>query len=235
MHCFRRPVINYPKPKTKPRPSSGVFIPGGSAIDSSDPRKSTRKKVDLSVPRLTGRGQGNVIDMDIDGTSATCASKVNNIPRRKGAQEIKAEIDEINFRNKHYRPAHTQAVSSEAEKDRFVQICEFKGGKGLPTQVIPAAREAPFERIERMKEERRMDEVRAKHRKNPSLAGVAPSALSTMESLKMQISREVTERCNHLEDLRELGVLNRQKEAEMKADIAFRVKELNRLERLEET
>ncbi len=226
-HFYRRPVINYPKPRTKARPPPGQFIPGGSKADSSDPRKATKRNVDVAVPRLKGATVKveDQVNMEIDAGSSRFAP---HIPRRKNAGEIKAELDEIQMRQRYYRPAHVKAVSSDSEKDRLAQICEYKGGKGLPSQVIVPAREAPFERAGRLKEEERMEKVRAKHRK--SGPAVAPTPMSAAEELKMQISREVSERCDYLEEMKSMGALDPQKERAIKQEISFRVNELKRLE-----
>jgi hypothetical protein len=119
-----RPKINYPKPKGKPnsRAPTEPFLPGGAKAGASDPRKVTRVDKKVTVPSVGGGSS----------LSRTYA-KVDIIPHRRSEKNSKAEIDEIMMRQFHYRPAHVVALSTDAEKEKYSQICTFKGGKGCLT------------------------------------------------------------------------------------------------------
>lgn len=118
-----KPNINYPKPKQRKAAPPPVFIPGGAKHNAVDPRKSTRREVNIEVPVPTG------------GRRAQKFHQVDFIAHRKSADVMKNEIAEIKMRQTHYRPANSQAYSSDAEKDKFAQICQYKGGKALPEEL----------------------------------------------------------------------------------------------------
>ena len=49
-----KPTISYPKVKTKPSTERPAFIPGGGKTEA-DPRKATRKMVDVNIPAVGKR------------------------------------------------------------------------------------------------------------------------------------------------------------------------------------
>lgn len=220
----RRPAVVYPKLKTKPRSAPQTFIPGGSKLDASDPRKSTKRRVAVPAPRLTGRPGNSEYSDSIDAELGVG----RYIPSRRSASEIKAELDEIEMRRRHYRPAHVQPISSDKEKERLAQICEYKGGKGLPAEMVGAVMEAPFERANRLREVDRIEKVRAKYRTSVPVAPAAP--LSHSEIMKQQITGEINERIDYLEEMRLVGGIDRRKETQLKSEVAQRLTELKRLE-----
>ena len=60
----------------------------------------------------------------------------------------------------------------------------------------------------------------------------APAApLSHSEVLKQQITDEINERCDYLEDMRNLGKVDRAKERAIKAEVSQRVEELKKMEK----
>ena len=123
-----RPVINYPKPKSKKFEPHPTFIPGGASHNATDPRKTTRNYVNIDIPIPTG------------GKMRTKFSMVDAIPKRRGEETIQKEMDDIRMRQAYYRPAHSQATSSDMEKDKLAQICQYKGGKGLPEELTVSIR-----------------------------------------------------------------------------------------------
>lgn len=210
-----KPQITYPKFKTKPRKPSEPFLPCGSKVDATDPRKSTRRDVKIDVPKLSKKAQSVAL--------------VDCIPHRRSESLSRAEIAEINMRQAHYRPAHIKAVSTDSEKDRLNQICSYKGGKGLPTELTQPVGEAPYELEAKRKEQERLEKVRAKYRKGGTEVQTKPKPLSVTEQLMNQITEEITERCDHLRHLQEEGG-NARKIEVLKGEISQRVAELKRLE-----
>lgn len=168
-----KPKINYPKPKTKPSNLDHTrgFQYCGAKPEATDPRKSTRRDVKLNVPRLNGGRKSDSEPMGL----------IDIMPKRRNADKIKDEIDEIVMRNTNYRPAHTRNVTSDAEKDRYSQICTFKGGKGLPEGLTLPQGTAPFEMAAKRKEAENRDAVRNNRLgKMLLVCGCPPALLPTL-------------------------------------------------------
>jgi hypothetical protein len=225
-----KPKINYPKLQTKAKPlEHKTFIPGGGKIDAEDPRKATRRTVNLEVPKNFQEKRENVKPIDV-------------INRRRSADSIKAEMDEIKLRQTHYRPAHVKPISGAEEKERLNQIFTYKGGKGLPQELTHPMGEMPLEVESRRKEAERMDAVRIKRGLGPSAGTLAISGsngarrgsrgvLSENEQMQEMIRSEIEERREHLQEMQELGGLKPEKEKQMKLEIARKVAELEGLMR----
>jgi hypothetical protein len=209
-----RPQINYPKPKTKPRAAANdqPFLPCGKP-GAVDARKSTKREVNLTVPQV-GKAKRQTY------------SAIDCVPKRRNESLIKNEIDEIALRNSHYRPAHTRAVSTDAEKDKLSQICAYKGGKGLPTELIQPIGEAPFEAEARRKEADRMTKLREKYR--GSDAKPAPRALSHAEQMEVQLTQEINERCDYLDSVKDLDI-SPAEISKVRSEINQRVEQLKRM------
>mmetsp|Transcript_21888 Transcript_21888/g.30100 ORF Transcript_21888/g.30100 Transcript_21888/m.30100 type:complete len:242 (+) Transcript_21888:167-892(+) len=206
-----KPKINYPKPKTVNFTPQKDFIPGGSKIDASDPRKVTRRSVSLAVPKVA--------------TKVTESLKpVDYIPKRRSAEKIKEELDDIAMRNTHYRPAHIKPTSSEYEKERLNQIFSFKGGKGLPEELTNPVGQTPMEVAERRKEDERIMALKEKRGMIKKVVSAAP--LSESEQMAQHIVREIDERRHHIEEMRSMGALRPAQEAALKAEIATKLIEL---------
>ncbi|CAE7829603.1 unnamed protein product, partial [Symbiodinium microadriaticum] len=157
-------------------------------------------------------------------------SAIDCVPRRRGEDTIRDEVDEIKLRRAHYRPAHTRAVSTDAEKDKYAQICSFHGGKGLPAEMIQPIGEAPFELEAKRKEAERMKKLQSKYRRGPDPAmATTPKQLSHREQLATQLTEEINERVEHLKEMTELGTTAREMAA-MRTEIAQRVADLKKLD-----
>ena len=208
-----RPAINYPKPKTKSFAPTGRFSNSGAL-----PVPATKKNVVVAVPKPTAPHAARAVPAPVD-----------LISRRKGADAIKAEMDEIQMRQAHYRGPLVREIG-DREKDRFAQICAFKGGKALPEELTCPAGEAPFEVAERRRERDRVQQVMM--RRNPAKYAPAPAApsLSDAEQLKEQIASEINERRQYLEEMRREN-LKGTDEAQLRGEISQRIAELQKLER----
>jgi Uncharacterised protein family (UPF0193) len=211
------PEINYPKPKQKAFQPSGKFLGAGTKVGARDPRQATRRDVAIVIPKPTG------------GSQVQRPAAVDCIARRRQADTIKAELDDIAMRISHYRPANTRAVD-EREKERFAQICTYKGGKALPEGLVLPVGDAPFELAQKRAEQERLAKVRAKRFPNSVPISHPTQPLTPSEQLKEQIAAEINERREHLAEMRELGI-KPQDERRIKQEIASRVSELERLER----
>jgi len=216
-----KPKINYPKLQTKKATEPPkLFLPGGGNPEAEDPRKATRKIVNIDVPKNFGREKGNSV------------KAIDVVYKRRSAESIKAEMDEMKQRQRHFRPAHVQPISGDAEKERLNQIFQFKGGKGLPQELTHPIGEMPLEVESRRKEMERMDAVRNKRgnalpRPAPTRHVKAP--LSEKEQFADHISKEIDERREHLLEMKELGMLKPEKERQLKNEIAQKLQELESL------
>ncbi len=221
-----KPKIQYPKLKmTNSNIPKKDWLPGGGNVDAVDPRKATRKPVHLNVPRLTG--QSSETNLDIDARRGLKA--IDIIPKRKGAEVIKHELDDIRMRQERYRPAFVKPVSVDAEKDRLNQIFTFKGGKALPTELTHPEGEMPMERIQKMKERERVEAIKIKRGLATLSAPTYSPVLSMQEQLAEQISEEINNRTKYLEEMKQLGSLKAADERRLKMEIASKVAELERL------
>jgi hypothetical protein len=216
-----RTKINYPVPKQKQCIEKKEFIPGGGKIDSTDPRKSTRRAVSLNVPKPTGRGGK-------ENDEFSSLKPVDFIPKRKSADSIKVEMDDIRLKQERYRPAHVKPISSEAEKERLSQICTFKGGKGLPQELTHLTGEMPLEAAQRAKERERIEAIRQK-RGLLAVQQKPEPVLSVNEQLAQQISREIEELTEHFEEMKTLG-LSKEKEGQLRHEISIKIQELNKVQ-----
>ena len=97
-----RPAVNYPKLKTK----GGEFQPA-SKYTSSGAKVvvPTKRNVSVAVPRLTGMPCGQE-------EQPTRRAPVDCIARRKQADKIKAEIDDIKMRDSYYRGPMTKVINT---------------------------------------------------------------------------------------------------------------------------
>ena len=194
-----RPKINYPKPKVAPKPLPSDFRCLGSKVDAVDPRKVTRRVVNVSVPKVGGGLKSN------DDYDQHSSRHVDMIPKRKNMDKIKEEMDDIVMRNNYYRPAYTQPISSDSEKDKLNQIFTFKGGKGLPEELTHPVGKAPFELEAIRKEKERVNLIREKRgfvKQKP----ITSTPLSENEQLAQQISHEIDERRSYLQEMKEIGI-----------------------------
>jgi hypothetical protein len=213
-----RTKINYPKPKAMQIVhDKKEFIPGGAKLNASDSRKATRRNVKVAVPKPVGNRHENQENI----------KPVDYIPRRRGVASIQQELDDIRMRQEHYRPAFVKPVSVVAEKDRLTQIFTFKGGKALPEELTMPVGEAPFEVQNRRKEIERLNTIRQKRGLTVVRSG-SQRAMSTDEEFAQQIQREIEERAQHLEDMRQIGLKPVQEKVMMR-ELAQRVDELQRL------
>jgi hypothetical protein len=224
-----KPKVRYPKPaqRKKAPPPSEPFLPGGARAGASDPRKATRVDKKVSVPAV-GRGGGG------GGGGGRAFSRVDFIPHRRSEGASKAEIDDIVMRQQHFRPAHVKAVSTDAEKEKYSQICTYKGGKGLPAEMIHPQGEAPFERAQKKQEADRMRQAREKHALKRGILPSAPArsapVLSHHENLATQISAEIQERCDYLDEMTAMGA-SAADMATVRGEISKRVAELKVIEK----
>lgn len=214
-----KPKINYPKPKQNKNPLPNKdFIPGGAKLTASDPRHATRKSVPVAVPKL-GKHHDEAENL----------KPVDLIAHRRGADVIKAQIDDIKMRQEHYRPAFTKPVSSEAEKERLRQICTYKGGKGLPEGFTLPVGTMPLELEEQKRERERLEAIRAKRGiKAPSRS--VPAALSVEEQMAEQLTSEIESLRQHIEEMKSIG-LKADQERRLKLQLSNKLDELSRLTR----
>ena len=151
---------------------------------------------------------------------------IDLVPKRKGMEEIKLEVNEIKKRNAGYRPAHTR-LRGDSEKDRLSQVFTHKGGSCLPNELTNPVSEAPFERMARMKKVQQM-ESRSSGPKSLNVQG----NVSHKENTANMLSSEIDERMDHIEAMKSLKSLTITEENRLKSEIAVRVQELQKLDGL---
>ena len=246
----QKPKVILPKPKTKALPLPSNFIPGGAGPNATgtyhtltnyaifindnnnlykDARKCTRKSVNIQVPKFSGRPAG----VDNEGQSFMKNHALLSIPRRRSEDVIRTEIEEIKFRQEHYRPGHMKVISSDAEKDRLSQVFIHHGAKTsiLPKAFVQPEGEAPFERVERMKEQALRDNFRIKRGLKPNNNIIMKQQLSVNEQFAEQLTTEINERNDFLQELRSSNKSNKpsQQELLLMSEISQRVRELKEL------
>lgn len=215
-----KPKINYPKIKVKENKPTEPFIPGGAKPTQTDPRKATRRDVKVAVPKPASK-------IGVTG------SMIDYVPHRKPEAAIKEEIDEIQMRKNYYRPAYVKPISSESEKDRLSQICEYKGGKALPSELIAPSRDTPLELKAKSEERERIEKV---YNKRSGISDTAKPAIrgpvSHEEEMIEQIISEIEERREYIRDMASMGSLSAADESRLKAEISKRVVEIERMQSL---
>lgn len=229
-----KPKINYPKPRVKTFEADKEkgFRYCGSNPSADDPRKVTRSDVKVNVPKLNG------------GRTRADYKQIEFVPKRRNAEKIQEEMDDITMRMQRYRPAHIHNISSDAEKERLSQINTYKGGKALPVGLTLPMGETPLERAEKVKEMGRMNAVKEKRMGLPA-GSIAlnkgsnkgdqgsrrPAAQSSDEMYAEQIVSEIEERRIYLEEGKELGIIKPGKERELRAEISSKLEELKKYEK----
>eukprot|EP01039_Chlorochromonas_danica_P001630 gene1622-1779_t len=223
-----RPRINYPKPTTRSSSSSSVisetkkdFIPGGAKLTAVDPRQSTKRAVKVAVPKPT-RGHSS----DVENIRP-----VDCIAHRRGADVIKAELEEIKMRQEYYRPAFTKAISSDNEKERLRQICTFKGGKALPQGCTLPVGEMPLEVEAKKKEAERIHSIKVKHGKAFSSSGTnagVTSSASVEDQLADQLTEEIDSLRQHIEEMKEIGISSSE-DRKLRLQLSHKMQELQRI------
>ncbi len=216
-----RPNIVYPKVKKSKPVDPGKWRPVSNLPGAVDPRKTTRRNVKVNVPK----GFGNKYEVP---------SLIDCISRRKNESNIKEEIEDIQMRQKHYRPAHTRLISGENEKEKLSQIFTHKGGVCLPEELRAIESEAPFEIERRIKKEKQMQARQAlvNQRKGlPSALDVMPTkVLGHSENMANQITQEIDERVDYLEAMKGMKQLQKQDEKRIQGEIRARIVELHKLQ-----
>ena len=227
-----KPIINYPKPKSKVvNEELKTFIPGGAKTGSSDPRKTTRRLANINVPKVGTHSSHSLANLD--GNENTFAVHGNYINRRKSADAIKIEIDDIRMKQNHYRPAYTQPFSSDAEKNRLSQIFTFKGGKALPEELTHPTGVMPLEMEAKKREAEQLQNLRMKrglHVIHDGNSRGPSKLLSDKEQLAEQISKEIDERVQHIQEMKEIGMLKPADERTIRAEIARKLEEIKSIQ-----
>ena len=132
-------------------------------------------------------------------------------------------------RQLHCRSAYMKPISTEDEKERLSQMCEYKGGKALPAELIAPPRDTPLEMQQKKKEKDRLAAIQMK-RSGAVHQTRQAVPLSATEQLAEQLSSEIDERRQHLEEMYVPG-LSPADEVRIKAEIFIRVAELQKLDR----
>ena len=201
--------VRYPRPAKK-EPST--FLPSQSFISSGNPSRATnpRPARKVAVPTFQHPSSG-------------ARAQIEVIPKRRSETAIRSELDDIKMRQAHYRPPLARRYVSEAEKERYREICAHKGGKVLPESCLPPPSETPLEIRQRLTERKRIEELKA--RRNP-LKFLPPSEPSVEDKLSQQVVDEIDERRAYLEEMRRLGALKPEVEEKLKSEIAIRLREV---------
>lgn len=223
-----KPKINYPVPKKAKNafdPNKQKFNPVNAKVvhGAQDPRKTTRRDTSsLLVPK---HFHGAAPNMELDS-----AGPISFIPHRRGASEIRLEMEKEQDRQRYYRPAQRRGIG-EDEKERYSQVCAYKGGKALMADLTPPPSDTPFELAAKIKMASMESKFRASRKGLSARDGnvhntVAAAPLTSNQLLSTQIQQEINERCEHLEQMREIGAISKNEIKALQADIKHRTLEL---------
>jgi hypothetical protein len=231
-----KPKINYPKPKIAKKsafdPTKQRFNPVNAPIvhGASDPKRTTTR--DTSNILVVPKGFNG-------GYKRKSYAPVDFISHRKSADEIRQEVNVVNERIKAYRPAGRKMIDNN-EKERYIQVCQYKGGKGLMEGIAAVPTLAPYEIAEKNK----FKEMEIKFRltrkglsqraeSNINIPQIT-SKLSEKDILANQIQCEINERCQHLEDMQNMGkgAMSKKDITVIQNEIKSRTLELIKLEGL---
>jgi hypothetical protein len=151
-------------------------------------------------------------------------------------------------------PPIKKAIHTEAEKRRLQAAFQFKGGKALPEELTLAPIEGhiPLSVVTGTKRGMRQQSGGSHRDPSPIMTSAdlerqavhdlilevcsdviaqSPAPVNTSGGFLAfpQISEEISERQKHLEDMKRLGSLTREREGTLLSEISQRVAELNRL------
>lgn len=206
--------INYPKLSKKKFEPTKRFTSSGAKVHEPSGRKAV-----VAVPKV-GLDRSNI---------RPSIAAVDCISRRKQESAIKSELDDIRMRQDHYRPAHKQSIG-ENEKERLIQICQYKGGKILPEYVSYPISDTPME-IASTKKRLEQNRIVA-DRRNPGRAvGLSQTSVSTLsdhEQMKEQVASEINERMTHFDSMRGIGLTTADANR-IRSEISQRVCELKKM------
>ena len=147
----KNPPVNVPLPRRsgKSKVPTDAWRPGGGSAAAVDPRRATR---DLAKERTVATVRRARPDRSY--------SRIDFVERKRCGSVIQEELDDARMRTEAYRPAHVRPIG-ESEKERFGEICAYKGGKILPQELTAVELEVlPHEAAAKAKEARRIKAVR---------------------------------------------------------------------------
>jgi len=159
---------------------------------------------------------------------------IDFVEKKKTGSSINSEIVDMKMRVESYRPPHMRPMD-EAEKNRFSEVCAYRGGKGLPAEMTGLTMEVlPSEQLARLKEQQRLDQVRRRRAGLPDHDPPEPSTKcgplgGDRGALAETIAAEIEERRRHLADMEAMGMRSKN-EREIAIEIQSRVTELRRLD-----
>ena len=160
---------------------------------------------------------------------------IDAVARRRSAETINVELDDMRMREECYRPAHVKPISSEAEKAKMQERFQYGGGKALPDEMTQAKGPLPSEQLVRRKEADRVKQVNARRRGEDPQAAAAAQAPPREQGLVEQIIGEIEERQAYLNEMKDVWkadpAARDQAENRIMAEISTRMAELERLER----
>ncbi|KAJ1460348.1 hypothetical protein M885DRAFT_509291, partial [Pelagophyceae sp. CCMP2097] len=188
------PNIAYPQLRTKPSTQPPAFIPGGAKIGSADPRAKTRIVKEVAVPRRVAPPREY--------------SAIDLVPHLKPKRDIDAFVAETKLQTEGFRPAVCKPVSTDEEKARLQERCEWGGGKALPAEMTQAGGALPSKAAAQAKERARVNAVwrRRRGEPEPSAPSSGPADLAT-QRVEM-LTREIEDRQKYLVNMTKLGVHN---------------------------
>jgi hypothetical protein len=205
----KKTQISYPKPKIRRDQPKGKWLPLGNEISASDPRRTTRRKVNVNAPRVGQRNQHEI-------------SLIDCVPKRRGEVAIQEELETMRMQKQHFRPAFIRP-RGDAETERLSQVFGHKGGVCLPEELTAPVTDTPLEILKRKE---KMEEMARRYKKTP----IPVKAVSMQENMANQITDEIDERVDYLEVMKGLGGISKAEAKKLEGEIKVRVRELNNLE-----
>lgn len=232
----QRPKVNYPVPKKKAfDPSKQRFQPVNAKVGSAqwqDPRKTTRRETTGKVSVPTGfRGSGYQREN---------YAPIDFIAQRKGYDKCKLELDMSKERDRAYRPPINHFKIGDDEKERYSQVCAYKGGKGLPEKGTLLTRDVtPYEAVQQKKRVEQENAFRRsrklglsargtnqQQKSSASKAAAAEPSVPENEQLADQIADEINERVDYIKEMEAMGELTKADKRKIQGEIRARTIEL---------
>lgn len=220
------PPVNVPLPrksKSSKLPTEG-WRPVSNKPGQVDPRTATRsinkeRQLDVPLPNAYQASGGKKF------------AAIDFVERKRSNLVIGEEIADLKMRTAAYRPAHVRPQGEE-EKVRLGEICAFKGGKALPTELTAVPMDVlPSEQLRRAKEADRLDKVRRRRAGLPEYDDAPRQSKASlgMSAMAEQLVGEIEERRAHLAEMEHLG-MKTGNERVIAGEIKARLTELRRID-----
>ncbi|KAF0695938.1 Aste57867_13286 [Aphanomyces stellatus] len=175
-----KPVINYPKVKTKKQTPAGPFLPGGAAGGEARTNNLATSNTarSIKVPTLGNQSTHHFAAIDM-------------LPvHRRPKETIDKEMVQLKRSVEGYRPSVAKFPGSDAEKQKLQQRFTYAPGTILPREMLPGSD--------------LLDKELA-HADAKREGGGPATTLQELKNLKTQVVRDIDERKRYIAEMASLG------------------------------